>query len=381
MVRRMSVVLGLLALLVGCSAAPTAPAAAPTTVPAAPTAAPAAASTTVPAAPTAAPAADSGERVVLLTHDSFSVSEAVLAAFTAETGITVEVLRAGDAGGALNQAILSKAAPVADVIFGIDNSFMGRALAADILLPYDAPALASLPAELKLDADNRLLPVDVGYVTFNLDKDAEMTPPADLRELTAEQWRGKVVVQNPASSSPGLSFLIATVAYFGEEGDYTWRDFWRDLRANDVVVSDDWSDAYYARFSGGSGEGSAPLVISYATSPAAEYYFAEGAVDEPPTLSLDLPGAVFRQIEFVGILKGTPREAAARKLVDFMLSPPFQADIPLQMFVYPADPATTLPDFYTQFAAVPQNSAVIDPAAIDAGRERWIEEWTEIVLR
>jgi thiamine transport system substrate-binding protein len=374
MLRRMSVASGLLALLVGCGAAPTAE---PTGAPAAATV-PAAA--TAPAEPTAAPAA-SADRVVLLTHDSFSVSEAVLAAFTAETGITVEVLRAGDAGGALNQAILSKAAPVADVIFGIDNSFMGRALAADILLPYDAPALAALPAELKLDPENRLLPVDVGYVTFNLDNDAGLTPPADLRELTGEAWRGKVVVQNPASSSPGLSFLIATVAHFGEEGDYTWRDFWRDLRANDVIISDDWSDAYYARFSGGSGEGTAPLVVSYATSPAAEYYFAEGAVDEPPTSSLDLPGAVFRQIEFVGILQGTPREAAARKLVDFMLSPPFQADIPLQMFVYPADPATTLPDFYTQFAAVPQNSAAIDPAQIDAGRERWIEEWTEIVLR
>lgn len=361
MLRRAFVFFTTLALLTGCAAAP---------------------AVQSPAEPTAAaPAAAAGERVVLLTHDSFSVSEAVLAAFTEQTGITVEVLRAGDAGGALNQAILSKAAPVADVIFGIDNTFMGRALAADILVPYASPALNALPADLQLDSSNRLLPVDVGYVTLNLDNDAGLTAPSDLRDLTTEDWRGKVVVQNPASSSPGLAFLVATVAHFGEAGDYTWRDFWRDLRANDVIISDDWSDAYYARFSGGSGEGTAPMVVSYATSPAAEVFFSEGALAEPPIASLELPGAVFRQIEFVGILQGTPRLAAAQQLVDFMLSASFQADIPLQMFVYPALPDAALPDVFTSFAAVPTNVAAIDPATIDAGRERWIEEWTEIMLR
>jgi thiamine transport system substrate-binding protein len=188
-------------------------------------------------------------------------------------------------------------------------------------------------------------------------------------------------VQNPATSSPGLAFLLATVAHFGEEGDYTWKDFWADLRANEVYVSQDWSDAYYTQFSGSSGAGPYPLVVSYSTSPAAEVFFSEGRLAEPPTGNLLVPGGVFRQIEFVGILKGTQNEALARQLVDFMLQPQFQADIPLQMFVYPASPEAALPEVFEQFAEVPGQPATLSPEQIEAGRERWIEEWTAIVLR
>ncbi|MFV9507741.1 MAG: thiamine ABC transporter substrate-binding protein [Oscillochloridaceae bacterium umkhey_bin13] len=337
------------------------------------------------AVPMATPVPAAPERLVVLSHDSFSLSQEVLDAFQAETGIVVEFLKAGDTGTALNQAILSRDAPVADVFFGVDNTFMGRALAADLFIPFEAPALTQIPDELRLDPENRLLPVDVGYVLINYDKAAlaaaGLTPPTRLEELTEPQWRGQLVVQNPATSSPGLAFLLATIAHFGETGTYTWRDFWRDLRANEVYISPDWSDAYYNQFSGGSGQGSFPLVVSYSTSPAAEVFFSDGALPEPPTGNLIVPGGVFRQIEFVGILRGTQREAAARQFVDFMLQPTFQADIPLQMFVYPANPAAALPEVFEQFAEVPPQPAGLSPDQIDAGREAWITEWTELVLR
>jgi thiamine transport system substrate-binding protein len=175
--------------------------------------------------------------------------------------------------------------------------------------------------------------------------------------------------------------LLTTVAYFGDDGETTWRDFWRDLRANDVYVSPDWSDAYYAQFSGSSGNGPRPLVVSYATSPAAEVYFSEGALDEPPTANVLAPGAGFRQIEFVGILKGTANRALAEQFVDYMLQPAFQDDIPLQMFVYPASDAATIPDLFEQFAPVPPQPARLAPELIEQNRERWINEWTDIVLR
>lgn len=371
--RRLSALLALAWLLAACGAPgaerPTAP---PITTPAA---------DTVPADATALPQ----QRLVVMAHDSFSVSEEVLAAFEQSAGVDVEVLKAGDAGGALNQAILSKSAPLADVLYGVDNTFLSRALAADILLPYESPYLASIPEDLRIDPGNRLLPVDFGYVVINYDKAglgaAGRTPPAALEDLAKPEWRGQLVVQNPATSSPGLAFLLATIAHFGEEGGYTWKDFWTDLRSNEVYVSQDWSDAYYTQFSGSSGAGPYPLVVSYSTSPAAEVFFSEGKLSEPPTGNLIVPGGVFRQVEFVGILKGTQNEELARRFIDFMLQPEFQADIPLQMFVYPASPDVALPEVFQQFATVPGQPVTLSPEQIEAGRERWIEEWTEIVLR
>jgi thiamine transport system substrate-binding protein len=386
--RHLTALLAAALLLAACGAPATQrPTAPPITTPAAGSVP--ADATPLPAEATTAPAADSSgaprPRLVVMTHDSFSISEEVLAAFQQATAAEVQLLKAGDTGGVVNQAILSKDAPLADVIFGVDNTFLSRALQADILIPYESPALAGIPAELRIDPSNRLLPVDVGYVAINYDREglqaAGRTPPTSLEDLARPEWRGQLVVQNPASSSPGLAFLLATIAHFGEGEGYDWRDFWADLRSNEVYVSPDWSDAYYTQFSGSSGEGPYPLVVSYTTSPAAEVFFSEGGLAEPPTGNLLVPGGVFRQVEFVGILKGTQNEALARQFVDFMLQPEFQADVPLQMFVYPARPDTPLPEVFTQFAQVPAQPAGLTPEQIEAGRERWIEEWTEIVLR
>jgi thiamine transport system substrate-binding protein len=333
---------------------------------------------------TAAPAAPAAPATLkVLTHDSFNVSEGVVQAFEQANGVKLEFIKGGDAGSMLNQAILSKSAPLADVMFGVDNTFLSRALAADLFEPYEAAPLGSIPADLRLDPSNRLLPVDYGYVLINYDiaalQSAGLEPPADLRELTQPEWRGKLIVQNPATSSSGLAFLVATVAQFGESGAYTWRDFWRELRANDVLVTEGWEDAYYTQFSGSSGKGPRPLVVSYATSPAAEVFFSEGKLTQPPTGNV-LAGA-FRQVEFVGIVKGTQQRELAEKFVDFMLSKPFQEDIPLQMFVYPASSEAALPDVFKSFAVTPPTVPPISAEAIDKGREGWITEWTQIVLR
>ena len=376
-------------LLAGCPT-PVTPTPAPETP--APTAAPTTAPT---AAPTVAPAVTPSVEplpitptagvLTVMTHDSFSVSSEVVVAFQTQCGCQVQFLKSGDAGLALNKAILSKGNPLADVFFGVDNSFLSRALAADIFEPYASPALAGIPAELKLDASNRLLPVDFGYVTLNYDKqyfaDNAIPLPTDLRDLTSPAYKGLLVVENPATSSPGMAFLLTTVAAFGETGSYTYLDFWRDLRANEVYVADGWEDAYYGQFSGGSGEGDHPLVVSYATSPAAEVFFADPQPAESPTGNLSFPGSSFRQVEFVGILKGAKEPKLAQQWVDFMLGETFQADIPLQMWVYPARTGTPLPDVFTRHAQTPADPQALTPAQIEAGREGWLKAWTDAVLR
>ena len=373
--------------LAGCSGTGTGPSAGAPSA-----AAPSGATSATPGSPAAAsgspigtPAPGSpvaGGNVVLMTHDSFAVSDEVVAEFEAQTGATLRVLRAGDAGSMVNQAILARDAPLADVLYGVDNTFLSRALEADIFVEYASPLAETVARELRLESGSRATPIDYGDVCLNYDRSAftSVPAPSGLEDLIEPAYRGMLVVQNPATSSPGLAFLLATVAHFGEAGDYTWRDYWADLRANDVAVSAGWEDAYYGSFSGGSGEGDGPIVVSYATSPVAEMLFADPRPDEPPTAVVEQ--GCFRQIEFAAVLRGRPdTQPLAEALVDFMLGARFQEDVPLNMFVFPANREAELPPEFAEYSAAINAPLTLDPAAIDAGRERWIEEWTDVVLR
>ena len=324
-------------------------------------------------------APDDEVTVTLLTHDSFDVSEDVLAAFTDDTGIEVDVVPLGDAGTALNQTILTADAPQGDLLFGVDNTFLSRALDEEIFRPYESPALADVDPALILDDQHRVTPVDRGDVCLNYDvayfEDADVDVPTQLADLTDPAYDGLLAVTNPATSSPGLAFLLATVETFGDD-DYL--DFWEGLVANDVVVTDGWSQAYYDEFSG-TGGGDRPLVVSYASSPPAEVLFAEEELDEAPTGVIE--ASCFRQIEFVGILEGTEHGPQAEQLVDFMLSETFQEDIPLTMFVFPANQQAELPDVFEEYAVLPDDPLEIDPDRIGEHREQWIEQWTATVLR
>lgn len=319
--------------------------------------------------------------ISLLAHDSFLVSDEVMQEFTTATGIEVEVLRGGDAGTMLNQAMLTAGNPLADVLFGVDNTFLSRAFDGDLFIPYQSPGLAGVPAGLQLDPEHRVTPIDFGDVCLNYDKAAfsSQQPPRTLEDLATEAYRGMLVVENPATSSPGLAFLLATIARFGEEGSYTWRDYWSDLHANDMLVAAGWEEAYYGAFSGGSGEGDRPIVVSYASSPPAEVIYAEQPPAEAPTAVVT--DGCFRQIEFAGILRGSAHQAEAEAFIDFMLSRRFQEDIPLNMFMFPALSAARLPAEFTQFTSVPESPALLDPATIESNRERWVQEWTETVLQ
>lgn len=330
----------------------------------------------------AAETADLRRTVTVMTHDSFAVSEEVLAAFEDRHGIRVRILEAGDTGTALNKAILARGKPLADVIYGIDNTFLSRALDEDILEPYRSALLAAVPAEFRIDPSYRALPVDFGDVCLNyhvasFGGDGPL-PPADPDALIDPAYRGLTVVQNPATSSPGLAFLMATVARYGDPG---YLDYWRSLVANDVLVVNDWETAYYQEFTGSAGRGPRPIVVSYGSSPPFEMLYAESPPAEPPTAAVTGPFSCFRQIEFVGILAGAENRDLAELWVDFMLSLPFQEDLPLNMFVFPVNRDAVLQKEFVDYLAVPDEPALLDPALIAANRERWIREWTEVVLR
>jgi len=317
----------------------------------------------------------------LMTHDSFDISQETIDEFTAQTGHQVEIFKAGDAGAVVNKAVLAKDDPLADVLFGVDSTFLSRALDNDIFLPYESPQLDNIADSLQLDSQHRALPVDFGDVCLNYDKawfaESELDPPANLDDLADPAYAGLTVVENPATSSPGLAFLLATVSTFGEDG---YLDYWQQLRDNDVQIADGWESAYYGSFTAAS-DGDRPIVVSYASSPPAEVYFAEEPLEEAPTAVVVGDGSCFRQIEFVGILKGSEHETQARQLVDFLLDKTFQEDIPLHMFVFPANETAVLPDVFAQFSQVPAHPATLPPQDISTNRETWVEAWTGVMLR
>jgi thiamine transport system substrate-binding protein len=317
----------------------------------------------------------------VMTHDSFSASASVITAFEKANNVKVVFLKSGDAGAALNKAILTKDAPLADVFYGVDNTFLSRALTSGIYVPYASQQLAQIPGQFKLDPQNRALPVDYSDVCITYDKAYFATHalpvPVTLEDLAKPVYKNMLTMENPATSSPGLAFLLATIKHFGTNG---YLDYWKSLRANGVVVVDGWETAYYTNFSGSSGHGPQPLVVSYATDPAAEVVNATTTLTDSPVGSILGSGTCFRQVEFVGILKGTRQLALARKFVDFMLEQQFQEDMPLQMYVYPVNSTAKLPDAFVKYNQMPKQSAALDPAMIAANRDQWIQAWTQTVL-
>ncbi len=322
--------------------------------------------------PTAAPAAKntptSPSTLTVMTHDSFAASEEVITAFQEANNVEVQFLASGDTGSAVNKAALSKDAPLADVFYGVDNTFLSRALEEGIFEAYNSPFLSLIPDNFKLDPQNRALPVDFGDVCLNYDvtyfTENDLSPPENLEDLLKPEYLGLLVVENPATSSPGLAFLLATIGHFGE-GNYL--EYWQGLVDNDVKVVNDWETAYYTEFSRWGGQ--YPIVVSYGSSPIVEIIFAEESMDQPPTAAVIGDGSCFRQIEFVGILQGTDNRDLAEKFIDFMLSTSFQEDIPLQMYVFPVNPEAQLDETFVEYLAIPENPVELDPADIAQKRE------------
>ena len=368
----LAIVATLILLVVACGSDTAVPEA--TSAPPKATAVPAPKATAV---PTPAPGS-----LVVLTNDSFDIGKEIIAQFEKDNNASVAIQKAGSSGQVLNRAILEKGNPSGDLLYGVDNTFLSRALREEIFIKYKSGQINNIPAQFILDDTFHVSPVDYGYVNINYDiaylDDKGLAPPASLEVLTQPEWDGRLVVENPATSTPGLAFLIATVSYFGEDDDYDYLDFWAGLKENNVAVKEGWSEAYYTDFSKYGGD--RPLVVSYATSPAAELFFSEGAYEVPPTGNVLVDKATFLQIEGIGILKGTKNESLAKKFIDFVLDLPFQEDIPGRMFVYPVNSKAQTPDYF-QYAEVPTAPSDISAATIDAKRDKWIDAWTSVVIR
>ncbi len=315
----------------------------------------------------------------LLAHDSFELPPELLKGFERDAGVSLQVIKGGDAGEMLNRLILTRRKPLADVVFGIDNALLPRALDAGVLDAYDGPA-ARRPSAVSLDGG--VVPVDYGYVALNIDRawfaSRNRALPTSLQELALPAWRNLLVVQNPATSSPGQAFLQATIAGLGEEAAFEW---WGRMRANGVKVVRGWTEAYYTEFTRNGG--TRPIVVSYAGSPAAEVFFADKPLEVSPTASLFLPGGVFRQVEGVALVKGgnpAAREVAGR-FIEFLRSAPVQQALQTSMWMYPAETDAPLVEVMRRHAPRPERFDNPPPARALAQARTWQDRWTRVVLK
>ncbi|MFF8553520.1 thiamine ABC transporter substrate binding subunit [Streptomyces sp. NPDC015501] len=322
--------------------------------------------------------------VTLVSHDSFNVSDEVLKAFTKETGYRVKTLKSGDAGAALNQEILTKGSPRGDVFFGVDNTLLSRALDNGLFTPYEAKGLDRVAEGTQQDEKHRVTPVDTGDICVNYDKkyfaDKKLAPPKTFEDLLKPAYKNLLVTENAAGSSPGLGFLLGTIASQGEDG---YEAYWKKLKANGVKVVDGWEQAYNEEFSGSAGGRKAgadrPLVVSYASSPPVEVLYADPRPEEAPTGVAT--GTCFRQTEYAGLLTGAKNEAGGKALLDFLISDTFQEDMPLNMFVNPVVEDAKLPELFTEFGERIETPPTVAPEKITANREQWIQSWQSLVLK
>ncbi|MFJ2768310.1 thiamine ABC transporter substrate binding subunit [Streptomyces sp. NPDC087300] len=323
--------------------------------------------------------------VTLVSHDSFNVSKDVLRDFEKRSGYKVNVLKDGDAGAAVNKAILSKDNPQGDVFFGVDNTLLSRALDNGLFQTYQVEGAEKIKPEFRVDADkHRVTPVDSGDICVNYDKkyfaEKKLAPPKSFDDLAKPAYKDLLVTENVATSSPGLGFLLGTAAKYGDGG---WQDYWKKLKANGVKVVEGWEQAYNEEFSGSAGgkkaKGDRPLVVSYASSPPVEVLYAKPQPKEAPTGVAT--GTCFRQVEYAGLLSNAKNTKGGKALLDFLAGKEFQEDMPLNMFVNPVREGTKLPALFTEHGVTVDKPETLDPKKIADNREPWIKSWTSLVVK
>ena len=315
----------------------------------------------------------------VLAHGSFDLPKPLLAQFEKDAGVKLQIIKAGDAGEMVNKLILTRAQPIADVVFGIDNTLAPRAQAAGVLDAYTGAATQRAAAS---GLPENLVPVDYGYVNLNIDKawfaEKKLALPTALADLTKPAYAKLLVVQNPATSSPGQAFMLATIAGLGEEAAFAW---WQQMRANGVKVVKGWSEAYYTEFSRNGG--AYPIVVSYTSSPAAEVFYSKEKITEAPTANLFLKGGVFRQVEGVALVKGgnPAARAAAGRFIEFLRSAPVQEGLQTTMWVFPAEAGAPRVDVIKTHAAEPSAFDELKAPLTEAQSKAWLQRWTRTVLK
>lgn len=324
--------------------------------------------------PTPTQGAKESGPITLVTHGSFDLPKKLIMQFEKETGCTLQVRAAGDAGELTTKLALTAGNPEGDVAFGVDNTFASRALDEGVFAPTDVARPAGADTYDLPEGSDRMVPIDTGSVCVNVDtawfKKQGHKAPETFDDLADPAYKDLFAVPGAATSSPGMSFLLATIKEYGD----AWPTYWANLMDNGAKLEKGWTEAYYTSFTFSGGD--RPIVVSYDTSPAFTL-----SKDKSKTTTAVLEDTCFRQTEYAGVLAGTDNPEGAQQLVEFLLSPEVQAAIPDSMYMFPVRDDVELPDDWAKFAEQAKDPIVMDPAEIADGREQWLTEWQDVTSR
>lgn len=318
--------------------------------------------TTMLAAPAAAQDS-TAERptLTIYTYESFTAEwgpgPLIEAAFEAQCECDLEWVSVADGVALLNRLRLEGARSRADVVLGLDDALVAEAEATGLFAPHGLDLEWNVPGGFASDV---FVPYDYGHFAVVYDSEA-IEPLASLRALVDGEGEGKIVVQDPRSSTPGLGLLRWVRAVYGDEAPQAWER----LSDRILTVTPGWSEAY-----GLFTAGEAPMVLSYATSPA--YHMEAEGTDRYRAMRFEEGHPV--QVEVSGMLAATDKPALAREFLAFTLQPGFQDAIPAGNWMMPAgETAQPLPGAFSRL--IEPDTLPTDTDEVAKNRRAWTDEW------
>ncbi len=326
--------------------------------------------------------------VRILTYDITGFSDEMLSTFTNQTGFEIELVKADDAGGILEQLLQTQDAPQVDLAIGLDNTYLQTALDAELLQEHSTDVSGLSSAALEPYNGPFAVPFDRGDVCLNYDEsrvDGEnLSVPTSLWDLTEPEWDGLAAFPSPLTSSPGRAFMTATVDYFENDDNGTTDafDWWEAMAENGAIFTSGWTEAYEIHYSGGYGEwveghiGDAAMTVSYCHSPGVEAYYSSNWTK---STSLTLPRATFHQVEYAAVVAGASEIDGANAFLAYLLSEDVNRNMPENNLMQSVLVDATWPetDGYAHHTDTPELNAEITTQRIGQDMDGWLSSWQD----
>ena len=327
--------------------------------------------------------------ITIVTYDVSGLSDSMLKEFEDRTGYKVNLIKLDDAGSILDHILQSKGSQTADLVLGLDNTYLQTALDAGVLIDHQATLQGIDASSLEFYNGSKAVPFDKGWICLNYDTEVvdgeNLSVPTNLWNLTEDDWRGKVAIPSPMTSSPGRAFMVATIDHFANDPDNStdWTDWWAAMNDNDIIITTGWSEAYETHYTGGYGEwtdgyiGNANIVLSYCHSPGVEAHYDEGRTK---SAALDIDRSSFLQIEYVAVLEGA-NIIAASDFIEYLLSGEINNEMPTENLMYSVLENSDLPieNKYRANSLVPLVSAEVSSQEIAENMGSWLAKWNSAV--
>ncbi|MBJ23765.1 MAG: hypothetical protein CMB64_03760 [Euryarchaeota archaeon] len=326
--------------------------------------------------------------LVIATYDVYALTDEMIGDFENQTGITVSMIKLDDAGSVLDYLIQNKGTETIDLAIGLDNTYLQTAIKQGVLTEHLANNLDNISQDALAPYNGPFaVPFDMGHVCLNYDSSIvdgqNMTVPTSLWNLTEEEWRGKVAIPSPITSSPGRAFMLATLDYFNSLGESTseFEEWWSAMEENDVIITSGWSEAYETHYTGGYGEyeagyvGDAHITVSYCHSPGVESWYNGNWTK---SAALNLPKTSFFQVEYISSVMGGDQQSSAL-FIEFLLSEDINSNMPVQNSMYSVLEGFDLPEEngYLFHSIIPNEPSEISMIEIEENMESWLLLWNK----